>query len=60
MEQIIGLIVQYALDISAVTVKYSQKLHDKCVDLSLYAMIKTLIENGNQQNTNTVTIAMDI
>ena len=40
--------------------KYSEKLHDKCVDLSLYATIKTLIESGNQQNSNTVTIAMDI
>ena len=38
-----GLIAQYALDIYMVTSKYSQKLHEKCIDLSCRYGEKTIL-----------------
>ena len=53
-EQIIGLIAQYALTISSVTLQYIQKLHEKRVELWWYSVIKMIVALGNQQSTNTV------
>ena len=57
MKQITGLIAQYVALITEATIAYIEKLHEKRV--SWYNMIKALIETGNEQSTNTVTIAMD-
>ena len=50
MKKKIGLIAQYALDINMVTSKYSQKLHEKCIDLSCsYGETETLLGKDNQK-----------
>ena len=50
MKYKIGLIAQYALDIYMVTSKYSQKLHEKRIDLSCsYGETETILGKGNQK-----------
>ena len=48
MKKKIGLIAQYALDINMVTSKYSQKLHEKCIDLSCSCGEKTILGKDNR------------
>ena len=51
MKKKIGLIAQYALDIYIymVTSKYSQKLHEKCIDLSCSYGEKTILGKDNRK-----------
>ena len=49
MKKKIGLIAQYALDIYMVTSKYSQKLHEKCIDLSCSYGEKTILGKDNRK-----------
>ena len=49
MKKKLGLIAQYTLDINMVTSKYSQKLHEKCVDLSCSYGEKTIVGKDNRK-----------
>ena len=50
MKKKVGLIAQYAFDIYMVTSKYSQKLHEKCIDLSCsYGETETILGKDNRK-----------